>query len=89
MVKQEVYKQICQEILAICKMYPDFLIGQFIIEENVTLEDGNGFLYNLKNYREQLELDSNIICDDEEVQAIMDEGLRIQSILIKERMNGD
>lgn len=86
--KGPIYKQICQEIITICKLFPDFSIAMFILEERVSIEDGKGFLANLKEFREQLEMDNHVVCDDEEVQAIMDEGLRIQTIIAKEQLYG-
>jgi type II secretory pathway component PulF len=83
-----IYKQICQEIIKIGNLFPDFSIARFIRNENVTIEDGKGFHANLKAYRERLELDNHVVCDDEETQKIMDEGLRIQSILAKEQLYG-
>lgn len=88
MSKQNIYKQICQELLKISQLFPDFSLSRFIIEENVTLEDGKGFHYNLKTFREKLELDNHVMCDDEETQKIMDEGLRIQSIIAKQQLYG-
>lgn len=86
--KGGIYKKVCGELLKILKLHPEFSLGRFIKEENVTLEDGKGFYANLKLYREKLELDNHIMCDDKETQKIMDEGLRIQSIIAKERLYG-
>lgn len=86
--KGSIYKQICQELVRISQLFPDFSLARFIIDENVTLEDGKGWYANLKTFREKLELDNHVMCDDEETQKILDEGLRIQSIIAKQQLYG-
>lgn len=88
MSKKSIYYQICQELIKIGRLAPDFSIGRFNAIENVTLEDGKGWLANLKTYRERLELDNHMICTDEETQKILDEGLKIHSIIAKEQLYG-
>ena len=74
--------------MTICELCPVFSIIDFLIQENIDVRDEKGFLFTLAEYREKLELDNHVICDDEELKKILEEGLHIHRIIVKERLYG-
>ena len=88
MPKKNTYKMICQEIVAICNLSSDFSIKALIEEENIDITEPISFLAIIKEYRERLELDNHVICDDDELNKIVEEGIHIERVLAKEQLYG-
>ena len=89
MPKKNYYKKCCEEIIKIVELFPQWNIIRFIKEEELDITEAP-LLYNaLKEYRERLELENHVICDDDETKKIMAEGLRIHSLIIKEQLYGN
>jgi len=86
--KKNIYEQCCDEIVYICRLVPGWSLSTFLIEEELDIKQPVSLYNTLKQYREQLELVSKIIADDDETKKIMDEGLKIHNIIIKEQMYG-
>lgn len=84
----DIYKKCCFEIMNICKLAPGWRINVFIKDEEIDIKNGFFLYESLKKQREQLELVSEIIADDVETEKIMEEGMRIHSLIIKEQMYG-
>lgn len=89
MSKKNVYKACCEEIVIICDLFPGWSIAEFIKEEGLDVSNAPLLHSSLKEYRQKLELNNHVITDDEETEAIMNEGIRIHSILIKQQMYGN
>lgn len=87
--KNEKYRMCCEEIMKICDLFPGFSVSKFIKEEEIDISNAPLLLSSLKEFRQRLELDNHIIQNDEETQQIIDEGMRIHSILIKQQMYGE
>ena len=87
--KKDTYKACCEEIIKICDLFPGWSIAKFIEEEEIDITNAPLLHSTLKHFREQLEVDNHVIQDDEETEAIMAEGIRIHSILIKQQMYGE
>lgn len=86
--KKDIYKECCIEIDHITRLAPGWSLNDFIKEEDLDITRGLPFYNMLKRYREQLELVSNIIADDEETQKILDEGIKIHGLIMKEQLYG-
>ena len=89
MPKMSIYQRILNEIFAITVLFPEFQIYTFCKEEDVDIADMQDLYTSLKHYREQLELNNHVFCDDEETEALIREGIRIYSVLIKEQFYGE
>jgi len=89
MSKKDYYKACCEEIVKICDLFSGWSIAEFIEKEEIDITNAPLLYSTLKTYREQLEVDNHVIQDDEETEAIMAEGIRIHSILIKQQMYGE
>ena len=89
MSKRDIYKECCIEIIKIETLFPGFRLNDFVKEEMLDVIDGVPFLDSLKKYRRQLEMDNHVIQDDDETKKIIAEGMRIHSILIKQRIYGE
>lgn len=87
--KKDIYRACCEEIVTICDLFPGWSISEFIQAEGLDISNAPLLYSSLKDYRQQLELDNHVITDDEETEAIMAEGIRIHSILIKQQMYGN
>lgn len=87
--KEDTYEACCKEIVRICDLFPGWSIAEFIEKEEIDITNAPLLHSALKHYREQLEVDNHVIQDDEETEAIMNEGIRIHSILIKQQMYGE
>tara|TARA_R110000772_G_scaffold196582_1_gene307365 strand:- start:38 stop:319 length:282 start_codon:yes stop_codon:yes gene_type:complete len=88
MRNKDIYKKVCDEIIMIMSLFPDWKFLEFIKDEELDISKGF-VLYNaLKEYREKLELDNHVVCEDEELKKIMAEGLKIHNLIIKEQMYG-
>lgn len=86
--KMDIYKKCCIEIMNICELAPGWRINVFIKDEEIDIKNGFLLYELLKKQRQQLELVSDIIADDIETAKIMEEGMRIHSLIIKEQMYG-
>ncbi len=84
----DTYKKCCIEITRICELAPGWRINEFLREEEVDITNAPVLYSSLKKQRQQLELVSDIIADDDETKKIMEEGMRIHSLIIKEQMYG-
>lgn len=87
--KKDTYKECCKEIIKICKLAPNWSITEFIKEEELDITQAPSLLYSLRQLREQLELNNNIISDDEETNRIVKEGEMIHNVITKEMMYGN
>lgn len=86
--KMDTYKNCCIEIINICELAPGWKLNIFLKDEEIDITNGLALYNSLKKQREQLELVSDLIADDIETKQIMDEGMRIHSLIIKEQMYG-
>ena len=62
-------------------LYPSFHLAQYAFNEEIKLEDVKGLHASLKEYREELELDNHVICDEEETQQIINDGLNLYGLI--------
>lgn len=86
------YKRIVKEIYRIGKLYPEWSITSVI-------QDGYGTegIFNispvqmfilLRDYREKLEADPRVISSEEEINKIIEEGMKIAAVIAKEQLYG-
>ena len=88
MHKKDIYKDIFMEVVNILSLFPEWDLIHFIEDEELDYKNPFPLYTGLKQYRERLEIDNHVFCDDEETQQIMDEGLRIHSLIVKEYLYG-
>jgi len=86
---RNIYKECCNEIISICKLFPGWSVAQFVVDEHIDITNSGGLLDSLKKYRAQLELDNNVIISDEEANKILEEGKNIMKVIIKQRLYGE
>lgn len=86
---KKTYKDVCIELGKICKLFPNWSIANFIKEEEIDINNAPLFYSQLKEYRERLELDNHVITNDDEMKQILEDGLHIHSVIIKEEMYGE
>lgn len=84
----DIHEKCCIEIANICELAPGWRLNVFLKDEEIDIKNGFLLYELLKKQKDQLELVSEIIADDEETEKIMEEGMRIHSIIIKEQMYG-
>jgi len=89
MSKRNIYKECCEEIVKIVTLFPEWKLNDFISDESIDITDGVPFLDSLKRYKAQLELDNHVIQDDDEIEKIISEGMKMNSIFIKKEMYGE
>jgi hypothetical protein len=65
-------------------LFPNWSIKNFIEEEGLDVTNGPSLYSSLQEYRQALELDNHVLCSNEELNKIINDGLHIQSVLIKE-----
>lgn len=85
MPKRNIYKECCEEIVKICNLFPNWSLKDFIKEERLDVTNGPSFYFSLQEYRQALELDNHVLCSNEELDKIINDGLHIQSLLIQEQ----
>lgn len=89
MTKKINYKICCEEIIRICKLVPGWNLATFLEEEEIDVTSVADLYNSLHSFREQVEIDNHLIQDEKETKKIVDEGLRIRSVLIKQQMYGE
>lgn len=87
--KKDVYKECCEEIIKITFLNKMWKLTDFIDEEGIDITQGPSLLSGLKEYRQRLELDNHIILDDEETDQLVEEGIKIHSLISKLMLYGN